>query len=161
MSAIDDFLANNRIYAARFGRDRPPPAIRAAVVACMDARMDIAAILGLRPGDAHVIRNAGGVVSDDVIRSLMISQCLLGTREIMLIHHTGCAVFNTSREALTSAVCEQTGLSAGVPVEACCALEESLVRSIERLRSSPLIPHKDVIRGFVYELDTGLLQEIV
>ena len=163
MSATDDFLDNNRRYAKDFSNgDLPPsPATKVAIVACMDARMHVGAMLGLAEGDAHVIRNAGGIVSDDVIRSLMVSQCLLGTREIMLIHHTECALFHTSQETLRSAVCEQTGVRKGVPVVSCCALEESLIRSVERIRSSSLIPHKDSIRCFVYEIETGLLQEIV
>ena len=162
MSAIDDVLQNNERYAESFDKgDLPiPPAKKLAVVACMDARLDVHAILGLGVGDAHVIRNAGGVVTDDEIRSLAISQRLLGTREIMLIHHTDCGMLTFSDDDFRSQLEEDTGVRPEWAAEAFSDLEGDVRQSIARIKASPFIPHKDAVRGFVYEVETGRLREV-
>jgi len=136
------------------------PAQRLAVVACMDARLDPLAILGLHEGDAHVIRNAGGVVTDDVIRSLLISQRLLGTEEIILIHHTDCGMLTFSDDQLKAQIRAETGLEPPFALEAFADLEDDLRQGIGRLRASPFIPTRDRIRGFVYEVETGRLRGV-
>ncbi len=162
MSAIEDFLTNNQSFADGFDSgDLPiPPAKEVAIVACMDARLKLGSLLGLRPGDAHVIRNAGGVVTDDVIRSLVISQRLLGTREIMLIHHTDCGMLTFTDDSLKDTVEEDTGIRPPFAFEAFRHLEGNVRQSMARIRSSPFVPHKDRIRGFVYEVETGRLREV-
>ena len=163
MSAIDDFLANNQTYAASFGKGSlaMPPAKQIAVVACMDARLETGVLLGLVEGDAHVIRNAGGVVSDDVIRSLTISQRLLGTREIMLIHHTDCGMLTFTDADLKQQILEDTGLKPPFSLEAFSDLDEDVRQSLARVKASPYIPHKDQVRGFVYDVKTGVLREVI
>ena len=162
MTAVDDILANNARYAAGFhGDDRhAQPALRLAVVVCMDARLDTYQILGLQPGDAHVIRNAGGVVTDDVIRSLVISQRLLGTREIMLVHHTDCGMQTFSDDELKDAIEAETGLRPAFAFEAFKNLEQDVRESIARIQASPFVPHRDGIRGFVYDCASARLVEV-
>ncbi len=162
MSAIDDLLENNRSYASTFdnGDVSARPARGVAVVACMDARLHVDAILGLQVGDAHVIRNAGGVVTDDAIRSLLISQRLLGTREVILIHHTDCGMLTLTEEAFKAEVQADTGIRPSFALEAFADLDDDLRQSIERIRTSPLIPHRDQVRGFVFDVHSGELREV-
>jgi carbonic anhydrase len=162
MSVTDELLRNAEDYAARFDKgDLPlPPAKQIAVVACMDARLDPQALLGLSEGDAHVIRNAGGVVTDDEIRSLAISQRLLGTREIVLIHHTDCGMLTFSDDEFRRAIQDDTGIKPEWAAEAFPDVDEDVRQSIARIRSSPFVPVKDSIRGFVYEVETGKLREV-
>lgn len=162
MSIVDDLLANNASYADGFSKGSlpMPPAKQVAVVACMDARLETGALLGLLEGDAHVIRNAGGVVTDDVIRSLVISQRLLGTREIMLIHHTDCGMLTFEDDELKAQIEQDTGIRPTFAMDAFSDVEADLLQSIARVRASPFIPHKDVVRGFIYEVETGRLREV-
>ena len=143
------------------GHLQAPPARRAAVVACMDARMDTARLLGLEEGDAHVIRNAGGVVTDDVLRSLLISQRLLGTTEVMLVQHTGCGMLTFRDDEVKDAVEAETGLRPPFALEAFADLEDNVRQSIRRIEACPFLPVKDSIRGFVYEVETGRLREVL
>lgn len=163
MSFSDEVLSNNERYAASFDkRDLPVrPAKKAAVIACMDARMNLYSILGLREGDAHVIRNAGGVVTEDVIRSLLISQRLLGTEEILLVHHTRCGMATFTDEEVKRQIQAETGLEPGFSLEPFTDPEEDVRDSIARIKASPFIPHKDKVRGFIYEVETGNLREVV
>jgi carbonic anhydrase len=163
MSATEDLLANNEAYVASYGdkADLPlPPGKQAAVVACMDARLNVYGALGLQEGDAHVIRNAGGVVTDDAIRSLAISQRLLGTEEIILIHHTGCGMLTFTDDEFKRSIEEDTGIRPEWAAEAFPDLDADVRQSIARLKASPFIPRKDAIRGFVYEVETGRLREV-
>lgn len=162
MTAIDDALASNARYADSFDKGSLPlpPARKLAVVACMDARLDVHRIMGLSEGDAHVIRNAGGVVSDDAIRSIVISQRLLGTREIVLIHHTDCGMLTFRDDEVKDAIEADTGLRPAFALEAFGDLEQDVRQSIARIRSSPFIPNKDQVRGFVYDCATGRLNEV-
>jgi carbonic anhydrase len=162
MSVTDELLHNNEAYAASFEKgDLPlPPARGVAVVACMDARLDVHKILGLGEGDAHVIRNAGGVITDDEIRSLTISQRLLDTREIILIHHTDCGMLTFSDEELKGQIHEEVGLKPHFSMESFSDLEEDVRQSIARIRHSPFIPNKEIVRGFIYEVETGRLREV-
>ena len=162
MGNTEDFLRNNAAFAEHFDKgDLPlPPILPIAIVACMDARMNIGQLLGLSLGDAHIIRNAGGIVSDDVIRSLMISQRILGTREIMLIHHTNCGMMSFRDEELSDAVFEDTGVRPPFGAGTFADLEESVRNSIKKIKDSPFIPHTDAIRGFGYDIETGRLSEI-
>jgi carbonic anhydrase len=131
-----------------------------AVVACMDARLNVYGMLGLQEGDAHVIRNAGGVITDDEIRSLAISQRLLGTREVILIHHTDCGMLTFSDDELKAQIHEEAGIKPHFSMEAFSDLEEDVRQSIARIQASPFIPHKGSVRGFVYEVETGRLREV-
>jgi carbonic anhydrase len=162
MTVTDELLANADRYADNFDRgDLPlPPAKRVAVVACMDARLNPYGLLGLSEGDAHVIRNAGGVVTDDEIRSLSISQRLLGTEEIILIHHTDCGMLTFSDDEFRRQVQDDTGIKPEWAAEAFDDLEADVRQSIARIKSSPFIPRKDQIRGFVYDVGTGRLSEV-
>ena len=162
MSVTDEMLENNAAYAGSFDKgDLPlPPARGVAVVACMDARLDVHKILGLEEGDAHVIRNAGGVITDDEIRSLTISQRLLGTREIVLIHHTDCGMLTFSDDDLKAQIHEEVGLKPHFSMESFSDLEEDLRQSMARVNASPFVPHKESVRGFVYEVETGRLREV-
>ncbi len=162
MTVIDELLANNRAYAEGFDKgDLPlPPGRRVAIVACMDARLDVGRALGLEEGDAHVIRNAGGVVTDDEIRSLAISQRLLGTEEVMVIHHTDCGMLTFDGEDFRRQLEQETGVKPGWAVETFADLDEDVRQSVARIRASPFVPHKDRIRGFVYEVETGRLREV-
>src|SRR3954452_2403590 len=163
MSVTDELLHNNEAYAASFEHgDLPlPPSKKLAVVACMDARLDIHAILGLAPGDAHVIRNAGGVVTDDEIRSLAISQRLLGTREIILIHHTDCGMLTFTDDEFKRSIQDETGIKPEWAAEAFDDLAVDVRQSIARIRANPFVPHTDAVRGFVFDIATGLLEEVV
>jgi carbonic anhydrase len=162
MSVTDELLHNNEAYAASFAHgDLPlPPAKKLAVLACMDARLDVHAILGLAPGDAHVIRNAGGVVTDDEVRSLAISQRLLGTEEIILIHHTDCGMLTFTDDAFKRSIQDETGLKPEWAAESFADLDEDVRQSLARIQASPFIPHKESVRGFVYEVETGRLREV-
>ncbi len=162
MSSTDDLLANNADYVSSFDKgDLPlPPATKTAIVACMDARLNVYGALGLSEGDAHVIRNAGGVVTDDAIRSLAISQRLLGTEEIILIHHTGCGMLTFTDDDFKRSIEEDTGIRPEWAAEAFPDLDADVRQSIARIKASPFIPRKDAIRGFVYEVETGRLREV-
>jgi carbonic anhydrase len=162
MSVTEELLQNNAIYAESFQKgDLPlPPARAVAVVACMDARLDVHKILGLEEGDAHVIRNAGGVITDDEIRSLTISQRLLGTREIILIHHTDCGMLTFSDDELKAQIHEEVGMKPHFSMESFSDLEEDVRQSMARIQASPFIPHNDSVRGFIYEVETGRLREV-
>ena len=162
MSMTDELLENAKRYAESFDKaDLPlPPAKKVAVVACMDARLNPYGILGLQEGDAHVIRNAGGVVTDDEIRSLAISQRLRGTEEIILIHHTDCGMLTFTDDEFKRQVQDDTGIKPECAAEAFPDLEEDVRQSIARIKASPFIPHKDSIRGFVYEVESGKLREV-
>ena len=162
MPAIDELIDNAEAYAERFDQgDLPlPPAKRIAVVACMDARLNPYGLLGLHEGDAHVIRNAGGVITDDEIRSLAISQRLLGTEEIMLIHHTDCGMLTFADDDFRRQVQDETGIKPEWAAETFVDLDEDVRQSIARIKASPFIPRKDQIRGFVYDVHTGRLREV-
>jgi carbonic anhydrase len=162
VSVTDELVANNEAYAADFDKgDLPmPPGRKVAVVACMDARLDPNAVLGLHEGDAHVIRNAGGVVTDDEIRSLAISQRLLGTEEIILMHHTDCGMLTFSDDEFRRSIQDETGIKPAWAAEAFPDLEEDVRQSVARVKASPFIPRKDSVRGFVYEVETGRLREV-
>jgi carbonic anhydrase len=162
LSVTDELLQNNEEYAASFdkGHLTIPPTKKVAVVACMDARLQPNRILGLEEGEAHVIRNAGGVVTDDEIRSLAISQRLLGTEEVILIHHTDCGMLTFSDEDFRQSLQEEVGIKPHWSTEAFSDLEEDVRQSIARIKASPFIPHKDSVRGFVYEVETGHLREV-
>jgi carbonic anhydrase len=161
MTATDDLLANNAEYAASFSGPLPlPPARGVAVLACMDARLDVYRLLGLQPGEAHVIRNAGGVVTDDAIRSLTISQRLLGTTEIMLVHHTDCGMLTFTDDSFRADVQRDTGIKPHWSAEAFPDVEDDLQQSIARIKASPFVPNKDSVRGFVFDVGTGKLIEV-
>jgi carbonic anhydrase len=162
MSTTDELLRNNERYADSFDKgDLPvPPAKQIAIVTCMDARLSPYVMLGLSEGDAHVIRNAGGVITDDEIRSLVISQRLLGTREVMLIHHTDCGMLTFSEEEVKNQIQEEIGIKPPFALESFTDLEENVRQSIRRIETSPFIPHKDSVRGFIYEVETGRLREV-
>jgi carbonic anhydrase len=161
MSATDELLASNQRYAETFAGALPvPPARGVAVVACMDARLNVYAILGLAEGEAHVIRNAGGAVTDDVIRSLAISQRLLGTREIVLIHHTECGMLTFTDDEFKAAIQEETGIRPPWAAEAFGDLDADVRQSIARIKASPFVPHRDAVRGFVFDVATGRLSEV-
>ena len=162
MSLTDDLLANNADYVSSFDKgDLPlPPATKTAIVACMDARLNVYGALGLSEGDAHVIRNAGGVVTDDAIRSLAISQRLLGTEEIILIHHTDCGMLTFTDDDFKRSIEEDTGIRPEWAAEAFPDLDGDVRQSIARIQASPFIPRKGSVRGFVYEVETGRLREV-
>jgi len=162
VSTTDELLGNNEQYAASFDQaDLPlPPGKKVAVVACMDARLNVYGALGLHEGDAHVIRNAGGVVTDDEIRSLAISQRLLGTEEIILIHHTDCGMLTFGDEEFRRSIEAETGIEPEWAAEAFNDLDADVRQSIARIKASPFIPHTDSIRGFVYDVKTGRLREV-
>jgi carbonic anhydrase len=158
----DNLLDNNASYASDFDKAdlSLPPARKLAVLACMDARLDPARVLGLEEGDAHVIRNAGGVVSDDALRSLAISQNLLGTEEIILIHHTDCGMLTFTDEEFAAKLEEETGQRPEWRAHAFADLEQDVRDSVERIKSSPFVPRTDKVSGFVYEVETGRLREV-
>src|SRR5664279_2419766 len=161
MGVTDDLLGRNRDYANSYLPDHPlPPRLKLAVVACMDSRLDVFASLGLSVGDAHVIRNAGGVVTDDVIRSLVISQRKLGTEEIILIHHTNCGSLTFTDDELRGELLEETGLKPTWSPESFKDLDRDLRQSMERVRTSPFIPRRGLVRGFVFDVHTGALREV-
>src|SRR3954469_15293120 len=162
MSVTDEVLSNNEAYAASFDKaDLPlPPAKKLAVVACMDARIVVSRILGLDEGDAHFIRNAGGVVTDDAIRSLAISQRLLGTEEIVLIHHTDCGMLTFTDDEFKATIQQDTGIKPAWAAESFSDLDEDVRQSIARIKASPFIPHTEQVRGFVFDVANGSLTEV-
>src|SRR3954471_21207874 len=162
VSVTDELLAHNEAYVASFDKsDLPlPPAKKLAIVACMDARIKVYDILGLEVGDAHVIRNAGGVVTEDEIRSLAISQRLLGTEEIILIHHTDCGMLTFTDDSFRADLQRETGVKPTWSPESFSNLDDDVRQSIGRIKGSPFIPRKDSVRGFVYDVKTGLLREV-
>jgi len=161
-SIIDELVASAAEHAAvaEAPSRTPRPARRVAVVSCMDARLDLFGILGLKPGDAHLIRNAGGVATDDVIRSLTISQRKLGTREVILVHHTDCGMLTFTEDELRRELLEETGTKPSWAAEAFTDIEVDVRSSVQRVRQNPFLPHRDHVRGFVYDVDTGVLREI-
>ena len=162
MGVTDELLRNAARYAEQFdsGGLPLPPAKKVAVLACMDARLNPYGLLGLSEGDAHVIRNAGGVVTDDEIRSLAISQRLLGTEEIVLIHHTDCGMLTFSDDDFRRRIQEETGIKPHWAAESFDDLEQDVRQSIARIKASPFIPRKDAVRGFVYDVESGRLSEV-
>jgi carbonic anhydrase len=162
MSVTDELLHNAEAYASGFDKGELPlpPAKGVAIVACMDARLNPYGLLGLQEGDAHVIRNAGGVVTDDEIRSLTISQRLLGTTEIVLIHHTDCGMLTFGDDEFRRSIQDDTGVKPEWAAESFTDLDEDVRQSIARIQASPFIPHKESVRGFVYEVETGRLREV-
>jgi carbonic anhydrase len=161
MSVTDELLANNEKYAATFSGPLPlPPSKQVAVLACMDARINVYGVLGLGEGESHVIRNAGGVVTEDEIRSLAISQRLLGTQEIILIHHTDCGMVTFTDDAFKQSILEDTGIRPAWAAEAFPDAAEDVKQSIRRIKESPFIPLKDSVRGFVFDVATGKLNEV-
>ena len=162
MSATDEALQKNEAYSRVFDKGQLPlpPGKKLAVVACMDARLHVSKILGLEEGDAHVIRNAGGAVTDDAIRSLAISQRLLGTEEVILIHHTDCGMLTFTDDAVKAQIQKDTGIRPPFALEAFPNLEEDVRQSIARIKASPFVPKKDKVRGFVYDVTNGKLNEV-
>jgi carbonic anhydrase len=161
MSVTDEYLRNNEAYAQGFTGPLPlPPSRGVAVVACMDARLNVYAILGLAEGEAHVIRNAGGVVTDDEIRSLAISQRLLGTTEVILIHHTDCGMLTFTDDGFKRSIQDETGIKPPWSAEAFTDLDEDVRQSIARIKASPFVPHTESVRGFVFDVATGKLNEV-
>jgi carbonic anhydrase len=162
MSVTDELLRNNESYARSFDKGQLPlpPGRKLAVLACMDARLHVSRLLGLKEGDAHIIRNAGGAVTDDAIRSLAISQRLLGTEEIILIHHTDCGMLTFKDDEVKGQIERETGLRPPFAFEAFSDLEQDVRQSIARIKSSPFVPHKGSVRGFVYDVRSGRLREV-
>ncbi len=162
MTVTDELLRNAEAYAAEFDAgDLPlPPAKKVAVLSCMDARLIPSRILGLEPGDAHIVKNAGGVVTDDAIRSLAISQNLLGTEEIILIHHTDCGMLTFTDDDFKASIQKDTGIKPEWAAEAFHDVDEDVRQSIARIKASPFIPRKDSVRGFVFDVATGRLREV-
>ena len=161
MTVTDDYLANNAEYASTFKGPLPmPPSKHVAVVACMDARLDVYRVLGLNEGEAHVIRNAGGVVTDDAIRSLAISQRLLGTQEIILIHHTDCGMLTFTDDDFKRAIQEEIGVKPPWSAEAFPDLAEDVRQSLRRIENSPFVTKHVSLRGFIFDVATGRLEEV-
>ena len=162
MSITDDLLANNERFAAAFDLGHLPvaPARNLAIITCMDSRMDVFAMLGLELGAAHVLRNAGGIVTDDMLRSVMISQRKLQTRSVLLVHHTNCGMLTFTDDELADELEAETGVTPSFPIGAFTDLDQSVRRSMERIRTSPFVPCTDDVRGCVYDVDTGRLREI-
>jgi carbonic anhydrase len=162
VGVIDDLLARNRAFAARYdlGRLGVRPTLRLAIVTCMDSRLDVFAALGLEDGQAHILRNAGGVITDDVIRSLAISQRRLGTEEIALVHHTDCGLQLITDDGFRAELQEATGMAPSFAIESFTDVDADVRQSIARVRHSPFLLHRDRVRGFVYDVDTGLLRQI-
>ena len=160
VTAIEAFVASSRRFAGSVAGLPARPAMEVAIVACMDARLDPHGLLGLTPGDAHVIRNAGGVVTEDVIRSLVISQRGLGTTEVMLIHHSGCGMMAFNEDEEKARIEAETGLRPPFSMESFSDVDADVRQSITRIESCPYLPHRDVVRGFVFELETGHLREV-
>ncbi|MDQ6826470.1 MAG: carbonic anhydrase [Candidatus Eremiobacteraeota bacterium] len=162
MSVTDEYLQNNADYAKGFTRQLPlPPVKKTAIVACMDARLDVYRIVGLREGDSHVIRNAGGVVTDDVIRSLVISQRLLGTNEIVLVHHTDCGMLTFTDDSLRASIAAETGYKPSYAMQAFDDLAGDVRAGIARIKGDPHLVHRDRVRGFIFDVATGKLNEVV
>jgi carbonic anhydrase len=163
VSVIDELLANNRAFAASLPALHLDvrPLRRLAIVACMDCRLDVFAALGLRSGEAHVLRNAGGVITDDVIRSLAVSQRRLGTREVMLVHHTDCGMQSLTDDGFRAELQDATGVAPAFAIESFSDLDADVRQSILRVRRSPFLLHRDAVRGFVYDVDDHALREVV
>jgi carbonic anhydrase len=162
VDTIDELLANNKAFAASLPDKHLDvrPSRRLAIVTCMDSRLDVFAALGLRDGEAHVLRNAGGVITDDAIRSLAVSQRRLGTREVMLIHHTDCGMQTLTDDGFRAELQESTGIAPAFAIESFDDVEADVRQSILRVRHSPFLPHRDAVRGFVYDVDTHALREV-
>ena len=162
MHVIDELVANNRAFAASLAEQHLDvrPARRLAIVTCMDSRLNVFAALGLRDGEAHVLRNAGGVITDDVIRSLAVSQRRLGTREVMLIHHTDCGMQSLTDDGFRAELQDATGVAPAFAIESFTDLDAAVRQSILRVRGSVFLPHRDRVRGFVYDVDTHRLREV-
>ena len=161
MTATDEYLERNRAYARTFAGPLPmPPSRHLAVVACMDARLDVYGLLGLGPGEAHVIRNAGGVVTDDIVRSLAISQRKLETREVIVMQHTSCGLSMITEDEFKDELEQDTKLRPPWAIEAFREVKDSVRQSVERVRRSPFIPHRRDVRGFVYDVHTAELTEV-
>ena len=162
MGIIDDLFANNRAFADGLPEQHldVEPSKRLAIVTCMDSRLDVFAALGLGDGEAHVLRNAGGAITDDVIRSLALSQRKLGTREVMLIHHTNCGLETVSDDGFRAELQEATGVAPAFAIESFTDVDAAVSQSIRRVRRSTFLPHRDVVRGFVYDVDTHRLREV-
>lgn len=162
MDTIDQLLENNRSFADGLAERHLDvhPSRQLAIVTCMDSRLDVFAALGLGDGEAHVLRNAGGVITDDMIRSLAISQRRLGTRDVMLIHHTNCGMQTLTEDGFRMELQETTGVAPAFAIESFADVDEDVRQSIRRVRSSPFIPHRENVRGFVYDVDTHRLREI-
>jgi len=163
MSAIEQLLANNDAFAAGTPRESldVSPTRRLAIVTCMDSRLDVFAALGLGHGEAHILRNAGGVITDDVIRSLAVSQRRLGTREVMLIHHTDCGLMKLTEDGFRAELLEHGGVAPPFAIESFTDLDADVRQSILRVRRSPFLPHREVVRGFVYDVDSHRLREVL
>ncbi|TDZ76063.1 Beta-carbonic anhydrase 1 [Mycobacteroides salmoniphilum] len=163
MSTTDELLNNAQAYAANFDKgDLPlPPGRKIAIVACMDARLNPYGLLGLHEGDAHVIRNAGGVITEDEIRSLAISQRLLGTEEIILIHHTDCGMLTFTDDAFKRSIQDETGIKPPWSAEAFTDLDEDVRQSVARIKANPFVPRTGSVRGFVYNVTDGTLREVL
>jgi carbonic anhydrase len=163
MGVIDELIANNEAYAARAEEGHLPvePSRHLAIVTCMDSRLDVFAALGLGDGQAHVLRNAGGVITDDVIRSLALSQRKLGTREVMLIHHDDCGLQKVSDDGFRDELRAATGVAPAFAIESFVDVEADVRQSILRVRRSDFLPYRDAVRGFVYDVDTHALREVV
>jgi carbonic anhydrase len=162
MSVIDELLANNASFAASLPKRQleVQPSRRLAVVTCMDSRLDVFAALGLKEGEAHVLRNAGGVITDDAIRSLAISQRRLGTREVMLIHHDDCGLQKITDDGFRAELQGATGVAPAFAIESFTDVEADVRQSVLRVRRSPFLPHRDQVRGFVYDVETHRLREV-
>ncbi len=162
MTTIDELLANNEAFAASRPEEHidVEPARRLAIVTCMDSRLDVFAALGLGHGEAHVLRNAGGIITEDVIRSLAISQRRLGTREVMLIHHTDCGMQKLTDDGFRAELQGATGVAPSFAIESFVDVEADVRQSLLRVRQSPFLPHRDRVRGFVYDVDTHSLREV-
>ncbi|MCW2959179.1 MAG: carbonic anhydrase [Solirubrobacterales bacterium] len=162
MDTIDELVANNRAFAASLPEQHLDvrPARQVAIVTCMDSRLDVFAALGLQNGEAHVLRNAGGVITDDVIRSLAVSQRRLGTREVMLIHHDDCGLQTLTDDGFRAELQEATGVAPAFAIESFTDVEADVRQSILRVRRSDFLLHRDLVRGFVYDVDTHALREV-
>lgn len=162
VDVIDNLLANNSDYAARLDRVHLDvrPSLHLAIVTCMDSRLDVFAALGLKDGQAHILRNAGGVITDDVIRSLALSQRRLGTEEVALIHHTNCGLELITDDGFRAELLEATGMSPSFAIESFTDVDDNVRQSIARVRHSPFLLHRDRVRGFVYDVDTGAIREV-
>lgn len=162
MASIDDLLANNAHFVNRFDGNAGSvvPTKKVIVLTCMDSRLDPVAVLGLKPGDAHMLRNAGGIASEDAIRSIMLSQRRLGTRSIMVIHHSDCGMLTIDEKGEKDRIEADTGIRPSFALEAFSDIDADVVQTVARLKASPFLPHKDDIRGFVYEVETGRVREV-
>jgi carbonic anhydrase len=162
MDVIDELLANNQAFAGSLPAEHLDvrPSRRLAIVTCMDSRLDVFAALGLRDGEAHILRNAGGVITDDVIRSLAVSQRRLGTREVMLVHHTDCGMLSLTDDGFRAELQEATGVAPAFAIESFSDLDADVRQSVLRVRRSPFLLHREVVRGFVYDVDSHRLREV-